>query len=160
MRCMFTTQNWAKNLPVRIVMQCSMTGVNLSYMLWSIQVSTIRRISQRIIIQSSPDIKPYVCEQCGKGFNWVASFQDHMDMHSGVKKYTCEFCNRQFTKRNTLNNHRQYQYQTKNIYLTSIARLKTELLRFLRRGGGHSTFLFGTYGHQMFKLGWRYHTKF
>merc|ERR1719208_276751 len=53
------------------------------------------------------NIKPFVCEQCGKGFNWIASFQDHMDMHGGVKKYSCEFCQRQFTKRNTLNNHRR-----------------------------------------------------
>ena len=27
--------------------------------------------------------------------------------HGGVKKYSCEFCQRQFTKRNTLNNHRR-----------------------------------------------------
>ena len=51
--------------------------------------------------------KPYVCDQCGKGFNSLAAFKDHSNMHTGTKKYTCEYCQRQFTKRNTLNNHRR-----------------------------------------------------
>ncbi|XP_074075049.1 histone-lysine N-methyltransferase PRDM9 [Macrotis lagotis] len=50
--------------------------------------------------------KPYMCEECGRRFTQRSSLKIHRHIHSGEKPYVCEECGRRFTQRSNLKIHR------------------------------------------------------
>lgn len=47
----------------------------------------------------------YSCTVCGQGFNTRERFQDHMNMHNGIRSHRCQYCGRQFTFKTNLRQH-------------------------------------------------------
>merc|ERR1711874_19898 len=40
-----------------------------------------------------PDnMKDFVCEECGKGFNNKDNYEGHLNMHAGLKPFRCRYC--------------------------------------------------------------------
>lgn len=49
---------------------------------------------------------PYVCPDCGQGFNGPGNLKrHHRIVHEGVKDFACRFCHRRFAKAQTLKHH-------------------------------------------------------
>lgn len=40
---------------------------------------------------------PYLCSQCGKGFNNGSNLRQHMMRHTGLKPYSCHLCPKRFS---------------------------------------------------------------
>merc|ERR1711915_219641 len=52
-------------------------------------------------------VRPYVCEDCGKGFFSRTKREEHMHVHTGYKPFMCGYCEKCFTSLSNLNNHHQ-----------------------------------------------------
>lgn len=61
----------------------------------------------RLHLASHYDIRPYVCELCGRGFGLSANLKRHMLTHTGEKPYECERCGKRFTQRSSVKLHQQ-----------------------------------------------------
>ncbi|ELW48892.1 Zinc finger protein 614 [Tupaia chinensis] len=51
--------------------------------------------------------KPYVCSECGKGFPAKIRLIGHQRIHTGEKPYVCSECGKGFTEKSHLNVHRR-----------------------------------------------------
>ena len=47
----------------------------------------------------------YICDLCGKGFNYKTNFDNRQSVHSGLKPHSCDKCGRCFMRKADLNNH-------------------------------------------------------
>ncbi|XP_063391797.1 zinc finger protein 765-like [Cydia fagiglandana] len=50
-------------------------------------------------------LKPYLCNECAKGFSSKAGLEDHIRSHTGEKPYNCKHCSLAFSMRGNLNRH-------------------------------------------------------
>ncbi|XP_059561722.1 zinc finger protein 343 isoform X1 [Myotis daubentonii] len=57
--------------------------------------------------------KPYVCGDCGRGFSLMAILVHHQRTHSGEKPYVCKECGRGFSKKSNLNRHTETHSEEK-----------------------------------------------
>ncbi|XP_068085419.1 gastrula zinc finger protein XlCGF46.1 isoform X2 [Anabrus simplex] len=48
---------------------------------------------------------PYLCVFCNKTYKRRPDYQEHMEMHNGVKKHECKVCNKKFGWRQSLRKH-------------------------------------------------------
>uniref|UniRef100_A0A8C4NH03 C2H2-type domain-containing protein n=1 Tax=Eptatretus burgeri TaxID=7764 RepID=A0A8C4NH03_EPTBU len=51
--------------------------------------------------------KPYICVQCGRGFNSYPCLLRHVRDHGGERRYHCDVCGKRFTQSGTLKAHRR-----------------------------------------------------
>uniref|UniRef100_S4R7M6 C2H2-type domain-containing protein n=1 Tax=Petromyzon marinus TaxID=7757 RepID=S4R7M6_PETMA len=49
--------------------------------------------------------RPYVCEDCGKGFGSPAHLRQHRRGHAGAKRYRCGRCAKEFRCEESLQQH-------------------------------------------------------
>nr|XP_023017075.1 zinc finger protein 836-like [Leptinotarsa decemlineata] len=49
--------------------------------------------------------RPYLCNECGKGFVNSTRLNRHMWIHSGYKPYVCQYCAKTYSNSNDLKNH-------------------------------------------------------
>ncbi|KOB77838.1 Uncharacterized protein OBRU01_03368, partial [Operophtera brumata] len=42
--------------------------------------------------------KPFICQQCGKGFITKGKLKRHLETHQGLKKFQCHICCKFFTR--------------------------------------------------------------
>eukprot|EP00794_Sanderia_malayensis_P007773 gene7773-8619_t len=47
----------------------------------------------------------YICEICGRGFNWRTSHKRHVLVHSGEQPYECRLCGRRFSQKCSHDRH-------------------------------------------------------
>ena len=50
-------------------------------------------------------LKRFVCEICSKGFEYKNAFDDHLDMHAGIKRHACKYCDLKFSSFGTAAGH-------------------------------------------------------
>ena len=46
-----------------------------------------------------------VCEICNKGHEVKNPFDDHLDMHAGIKRHACKYCDLKFSSTGTAYGH-------------------------------------------------------
>ncbi|XP_018401745.1 PREDICTED: zinc finger protein OZF-like [Cyphomyrmex costatus] len=51
------------------------------------------------------EIRPHICDECGKGFKHKRNLQRHELIHKNEKPYQCKLCEDKFRRKETLNQH-------------------------------------------------------
>jgi len=63
-------------------------------------------LKPHIIVHHTADTsKPFVCQDCGKGFSTKQKYQDHRNIHTGEKPHLCKYCPRTFGDTSNRNKH-------------------------------------------------------
>ena len=64
------------------------------------------KLKSHMVYSHKPnDEKKHKCTHCGKGFNFFGIFQDHLNVHSGLKPWLCEYCETAFNNKSNMLAH-------------------------------------------------------
>ena len=59
-----------------------------------------------IFTHHTPDeLKPYICSACSKGFGTKKSYDEHMNIHTGLRPHACKMCTAAFSSAGNLYAH-------------------------------------------------------
>ena len=56
------------------------------------------------------NVTPFVCNICGKGFNFKNHYVGHMNTHNNLKVFKCDLCPCQFSYKASLKRHMQFKH--------------------------------------------------
>ena len=56
-------------------------------------------------------LKPFVCQICKKGFIYKSKFEDHMNVHLGLKPHKCQYCNSTFADKANKRMHERCSHE-------------------------------------------------
>jgi KRAB domain-containing zinc finger protein len=61
--------------------------------------------------------RPFICDDCGRGFANAQALRSHHLIHTGERPFACKYCNKRFTGMTNLKKHiithtgKFYQYE-------------------------------------------------
>ena len=47
-------------------------------------------------VHTDAKYKAFQCQECGKGFSAKDTFNNHLNIHKGIKPFKCDFCETKF----------------------------------------------------------------
>ncbi|XP_005105014.1 uncharacterized protein LOC101864410 [Aplysia californica] len=63
--------------------------------------------------------RTYMCPTCGSTFSQKSSYQQHANVHLGIKPFTCEICNKSFSYEKSLKEHK-FMHNEKKLFICKI----------------------------------------
>lgn len=51
-------------------------------------------------------LRPFQCQECGRGYSGGTALKHHMTTHTGVKQFACDLCDKSYTQLHCLKRHK------------------------------------------------------
>ena len=68
------------------------------------QIKTITRSTMKRGRHISDSEKPFVCQECGKGYKYLCNYRSHCKIHTD-DAFVCKFCNKRFGRKSNYKEH-------------------------------------------------------